>query len=377
MFCVLEIMAALDPDVARFLAKIMRADLDAWSNIWFWILVGSTISVVAGILFEAPEVWQAVGVGRKTSSHIREFWYIRVRKSDLNGWERLCPELVGKNERHRKWIARAGFLGWTLVALGVAGEGVAEYFVNDAETNRRAFDQAVLTETQQSANSAAMASSLANTFSDKAVATSLNSLTLAKGARQEADSFKKDIALAKTQAAEAESHLKDAMQLGMEATAELKRVTSPRTLSQYSKLADSLKPFKDVEYVFSAVSADKESIDFLVKIDELLKAAGWKRGKSVGGFPGINPRGARAEPDFSVPESLTVGVQITVGSPSSDKQLQSMPGPLWPIQVQAAVTLNTLLFGNTLPTPRPTDVQPVVVDVGESTQVRIDVGKKP
>ncbi len=120
----------------------MRRDLDTWSSWWFWILVGSTIAVVIGVLCEAPEIWQEVGLSRKTVAGIRRFWYFRVRKIDLNGWERLCPELITTNERHRKLIVLAGFVGWTFVALGVAGEGFAEYFVNDAETNLRAFDQA-------------------------------------------------------------------------------------------------------------------------------------------------------------------------------------------------------------------------------------------
>jgi hypothetical protein len=65
--------------------------------------------------------------------------------------------------------------------------------------------QAPLTETQQSANSAAMAASLANTFSDKAVTASLTSLTLAEGARAEADSFEADISRCHSCGAEARS----------------------------------------------------------------------------------------------------------------------------------------------------------------------------
>lgn len=132
-------MPPIDPDLARGLSKMMRVDLDVWSNWWFWSLVGSTIAVAVGIICEAPEVLQAVGLGRKALGRIRRFWYVRIRKSGLDGWERLCPELITTNERHRKWIARAGLLGWTLVALGVAGEGVAEYFVNDAENQPSRF----------------------------------------------------------------------------------------------------------------------------------------------------------------------------------------------------------------------------------------------
>jgi hypothetical protein len=180
-------MSPIDPDLAHALSTMMRADLEVWSNWWFWSLVGSTIAVAIGIICEAPEVWKEVGLGRNAVARIRKLWYVGVRKVDINGWERLCPELITPNERHGKWVARAGFVGWTLVALGVAGEGVAEYFVNDAETNLRAFDQAVLIETQQSANSAAAAASIADTFADKAITASFNALDKSTGALDVAD----------------------------------------------------------------------------------------------------------------------------------------------------------------------------------------------
>ena len=148
-------MSPLDPDLAQYLAKRMREDLDVWSNFWFWALVGSTIAVAIGIICEAPEVWQAIGFGRKTAERIRTLWYMRVRKIDLNGWERICPELVvRKNHRRRKLIAQLGFIGWTLVAVGVAGEGLTEYFVNESETNIREVDEAGLKEAQNDANRA-------------------------------------------------------------------------------------------------------------------------------------------------------------------------------------------------------------------------------
>jgi len=144
----------------------MRDDLDRWANIWFWALVVSTLVVVLGLICEAPEVLYAVGFGRKTAHNavawIRALWYIRIRKIDLNGWEHLCPELVTKKSSDRNWIAIWGLLGWLLVATGVAGEGFAEYWVNDAETDIRAFDEARLTETTNQAGSAAKSAKVAH-----------------------------------------------------------------------------------------------------------------------------------------------------------------------------------------------------------------------
>jgi hypothetical protein len=137
----LELVFPITPNLARELDKMMRGDLELWSNLWFWTLVGSTIVVVIGIFLEAPEVFHAVGLGRKTTSRIRAFWYIHVRKIDLAGWEKVCPELITERSHNERKIAIFGLVGWILVAIGVAGEGYAEYWVSDAETEIRAFDE--------------------------------------------------------------------------------------------------------------------------------------------------------------------------------------------------------------------------------------------
>ena len=368
-------MSPVDPDLARALSKMMRADLDVWSNCWFWSLVGSTIAVAIGIICEAPEVWQAVGLGRKTVARIRTFWYARVRKSDLNGWERLCPEPLKTNEHHRKWIARAGFVGWTLVALGVAGEGVAEYFVNDAETNLRSFDQAVLTETQQSANSAAMASSLANTFSDNAVTASSNSLTLAKGARREADSFEKDIVSAKTQAAEAESHLAEATKSANILTAKLERLTTPRRLPHSVLVKAPLQTFRGTEYVFIGTCGDQECFDLVSDIDELLKLAGWKRIKGPPMRIGITQVLIHEDKEFAVDISVSTGIGMAVETPNGMESLKGISDDQLAGYIRAAISLNKVLALNVSPSDNTGRL--VAVKLGTSTTVEIDVGRKP
>jgi hypothetical protein len=268
----LLLASALPPELTSQLDKMMRADLDTWSSLWFWVLVGSTVAVVIGIICEAPEVWQAIGLGRKT---------VR-RMDDLNGWERLCPELLAKNHHPRKWIAAIGFVGWTFVALGVAGEGVAEYFVNDAETDIRSFDEASLSETTRtagdarlSAEGAAKAASDAKVASGGAVASASTALSLADGARKEADSFEKDIVSAKTQAAEAEAHLADATQR----TLRLEQQLSWRTVDQEQLevmkrhfcpfRSKQLLPFLGTKVGLTYVTGDAEGAEYA---DELLTA---------------------------------------------------------------------------------------------------------
>jgi hypothetical protein len=258
----------------------------------------------------------------------------------------------------------------TLTArLGEAGQ-MAKTAVSDASTALSQAKDALI-----KAEAAKASLGKTETEANNAQTASSNALTMAGQARREADSFEADIKSANEQAGEAESHLRDAMQLATEAQDELKRVTSRRTLSQWSKLIDALKPFKGSEYVFSSVAADREAIDFLNEIDKALTEAGWKRGASVSGFPGVNPRG-KSEPNFSVPEGLTVGVHIAVDSPA-ESVIASMPITLWPRPVQAAVALDQVIFGNTFPVRRRSDFDPVELTTGKSETVRIDVGKKP
>jgi hypothetical protein len=375
----------MSPEFIAALDKMMRADLDAWSSLWFWILVGSTIAVAIGIIGEAPEIWKEVGLGQKTTARIRKFWYIRVRRTDLNGWEALCPELISKNEFRPRWVVKLAFIGWLLVAAGVAGEGFAEYFVNDSETGIRAFDEARVTEATKEAGNAAQSARIAHDeadavkgIADEARTDARDALIKSQAAQHELTSAEADAAKAQTASSDALDRANKADSLASDAQVELKRVTSPRRLSQSSCLLAALKPFSGTEYVFDGVAADGEAIQFLGDIDDLLKAAGWKRAKSLQialGIPTIKPR--TDEPDLTVPASLVIGVQITVESTSTQQFFRSTPSATWPGYLQAAVTLYNLIFSGTFPSPRVSDPHPFVLNKGGSTVVAINVGRKP
>lgn len=357
----------------------MRGTLDAASNFWFWVLVVSTIAVAIGIICEAPEVWLAVGLGRRTVARVRSFWYVRIKKINFNGWERVCPELIARNDRHPKWVAIWGLIGWTLVAGGVVGEGIAEYFVNDTETDLRAFDHAVLVETQSSSNSAANAASLANTFankavaaSDKATAAASSALTLATGARQEADSFEAKIDDARTMASDAKAHIADAFKQATDATAALNRLKSPRIILHVFEVVALLKAFKGTEYSFASVCAEEECIDLLKQLDSMLEQSEWRRVNGPGGINAINPYG-KSDP-LSVPQALTAGLLVQVESPNSLQSLQAQDAGTLPPYIRAAIALNLNLANNLSP---PDDKQkPVGVVPGTATVVSILVGKK-
>lgn len=212
--------------------------------------------------------------------------------------------------------------------------------------------------------------------SNKARASASNALGLASGARQEADSFEKDIASAKTQATEAESHLAEALKRAADATAELDRLKSPRTLINTSELITTLQAFKGTEYTFSSVFQDEESINLLKAIDSALQSAGWKRVKpprTAG--PAYNVYGN--EVDFPVTIGLNTGILISVDSSESLTALQSLPVDKMPQLVRAAVVLNVTLSSSLSPPQEKSAAKPVDVQPGTSVTVRIAIGKKP
>lgn len=183
----------------------------------------------------------------------------------------------------------------------------------------------------------------------------------AANAEQKAGSFQLQIAQANERVASAQL--------------ELARIKTPRSLTRVSELIASLAPFKGTEYVFVSVSADEESINLLKAINEVLQKAGWKRGKSVGGFPAINVYG-QDMPDFSVPSGLTTGVHVSTDSPKpidfGRVEVKDLPS-----HIQAAGLLNLSLSQCISPQQENSGGRLANVETGTSTVVRVAVGKKP
>lgn len=243
------------------------------------------------------------------------------------------------------------------------------------KTNLRAFDQAVLTETQQSANSAAMASSLSNTFSDRAVAASSNSLTLAKGARKEADSFNAEIKTAKEQAADAESHLAEALKKAADAKRELELLKTPRTLTDTTGLVSALTPLKGTKYMFFGLFGDEESADLLSQIDGILQRAGWERAGPSNPLP-LALNVSVGNVSFLVTERFDTGVKVTVESKEAVASLRSLPWDKLPPSMQAAISLRRNLVPRIFP-PQKGIGDGIEVLSGDEPVVLITVGKKP
>jgi hypothetical protein len=277
-----------------------------------------------------------------------------------------------------------------LVIIGVVGEAVSEGKLSTVDTKLRAHDEQILTDatiTAGSANDSAQAAAgaatqantaagLATVASGKATGAAGNALTLANDARKEADSFEKDIVSAKQQATDAELHQAEALRQATEATAELNRIKTPRSLTRVSELISALEPFTGTEYVFVSVFQDAEAINLLRTLNDVLQKAGWKRGKSVGGFPGINVYG-KDVPDFTVPVGFNIGIQISADSPEPLESLQSLQTKDLPQYLQAGTTLNAWLSSGMFPPNENSIGGKVSIEKGTSLVIRIAVGRKP
>ena len=226
-----------------------------------------------------------------------------------------------------------------------------------------------------SAQGAANAASDAKAASGGAVAAASNALNLASSARQEADSFEKDIASAKKQAAEAESHLAEATKSANILTAKLERLTTPRRLRHSAQVADSLKGFRGMEYLFIGSCGDQECFDLVSDINELLELAGWKRIKGPPMRIGITQFLIHGDKDFTVDASVSTGIGISVETPKGVESVKDLTEGQMPKHIRAAIALNRLLALNVSP-PENTG-RLVGVDPGTSTTVRIDIGRKP
>ncbi len=235
-------------------------------------------------------------------------------------------------------------------------------------------DNRARTALTNSATALAQANS-AEASSGKAENSASNALTLARGARQEADSFEKDIVSAKTQASAAEAHLSEALKRADEATAEVTRIKSPRTLTNTAEMVTALGAFKGTEYVFVSVFHDPEAVNLVKAIDDVLQKSGWKRGNSVRGFPAVNIYGSD-RPDFSVPAGFATGIEVLVDSPEPLSSLQALSVDKLPTLVKAAVALNLGIASCLNPPEQQSEHRPVNVQNGTPSTVRIAVGKK-
>jgi len=228
---------------------------------------------------------------------------------------------------------------------------------------------------QDEANKAQDEANKAQDEANKAQSAATSALTLARGAREEADSFERDIVSAKKQAADAESHLAEALKRAAVTSAELDRIKSPRSLTDVSGLVDILRPFGGTEFKFESVFADDESIHLLRQINAALESAGWKRIKQSGMNLSI-PTVQLGQNDL-VNTDVSTGTLVIVESTEPMEALESLPRDKLPSNVRIAIILNEAIISHMSPPESLTPQNRVSVSPGSSTVIRIKVGKKP
>jgi hypothetical protein len=223
----------------------------------------------------------------------------------------------------------------------------------------------------------------AETEAKNAQTASSSALTMAAQARKEADSFETDIKSAKKQAADAESHLAAALKAAAAAQVELNLLKTPRSLTNVLALISALRPFEGVEYAFSGVFGDEESMELADQISDALQQAGWKA--TFAPNTGTGSSWIRLK-HFPTGVNLDVGTGVRIGAEATEKpeDLNALPQSKRPQQVQAASALALALAHSIFPTQN--DLATSVLSVIPPSDrfrpprfdaVLINVGKKP
>ena len=103
--------------------ELARSDLEALRTIFFVCLVAATIAVFAGVVLEEGEAWM------HAIKHLLPLDPITVYR----------------------WAKRLVKIGWILIVIGVAGEGIFEVLVTRADDILGTFDNILLTEARKDA----------------------------------------------------------------------------------------------------------------------------------------------------------------------------------------------------------------------------------
>jgi hypothetical protein len=135
----LSSLSPLSSIVARVDDSIKNG-LEASRDLWFVLLVVSTVLVFVGVVLEEAEGWMP---------------YL----------ERLLPLTEIMQYRLIKRVAK---LGWILIVAGVMGEGAFEVLVSRADNQLHQFDEAVLNEARREAGDAATSAEIAREEADAA-----------------------------------------------------------------------------------------------------------------------------------------------------------------------------------------------------------------
>jgi hypothetical protein len=271
----------------------VRAEYESLHDLYFSALVASSVAVVIGVVFEEAGDWMTYLKSLLPIDPVTEYWTTK----------------------------RLAKIGWILIVLGVAGEGIFEVAVSRADNILHDFDTILLTEARKQAGDAAGSakaareqSTAAKTEADAARLSSGEALARAHSAERslakaESDAGKAQIAAAsaltsaidastragkaeaslgkaEAEAKNAESSASNALTLAREARQEaasfesdlarLKQQAADRVLDEYQQDQVRLRiaPFLGTPYELG-VADTPEAENLLAEIDAALGSAGW------------------------------------------------------------------------------------------------------
>jgi hypothetical protein len=204
------------------LDEIVRKDLEAFRAELFWCLVAATMAVVVGVILEEAQEWTPTGKWALRLDPITEY----------------------------RWAKKLVKLGWILIVVGVAGEGIFEVLVTRADGILGTFDNILLTEARREASDAVLGAATAN--------------IQVAGARQRTAQLEKEAAQLR----------KDAEGLKAE-NLKLEAIVAPRSLSldQQRRIADACRKFHGHGVLVKSYAMDGEATALAGQLIAILRAA--------------------------------------------------------------------------------------------------------
>jgi hypothetical protein len=367
-----------------FITDPIRDGLDAKVRHFSHLVGWSTITVAIGVLLEGVELVHVFNEWRKRKRRKK------IERVQLKELRQVVPigvprRLSRSHSEEPPWVKLVLRIGLILVVIGVVGEWRCGARLEDAHDAVHVYDLEKLREANDKAGNAATSATEAETASAKAkkdsaaaVSSASNALTIASGARKEADTFEKDIVSAKQLAADAESHLADALQRAANAEEELYRLTAPRSIVNTASVVAALQQFRGTEYTLN-VFMDGESLDFVLAVAKVLDEAGWTRKQPTVlrlGIPDMLISFDKVEEH--VPACVDTGISLRAPTRQSLTMLQTTPRQLLSKPLQAALALQSAIAANISP-PNKKNVVEGIIDphpVPDGPLI-VCVGKKP
>src|ERR1035437_1437069 len=271
----------------------IRSDLEGLRNWYFGWLLFTTGLVVLGLAMEAPEVW-----------HDTVSFFKKQHKT--------APD----------WVKPVAALGWVLIIVGVAGEGVAEAFVSKADGLLQTFNNILLAEANKAAGNAKVSAEVAAWAASRANTEAGRAKQKAGEVARQANTLAARIANADTPL----SHLEAQASKTKSDLINLAICNAPRVISNWfvtggggtKSYADPLRPLAG-QVVFIEVVPDAEARRAALNIARTLEDAHWNVQllKFVDGLadgvsvqPFVSPHSRLAPESMGKPDSYWRAIEV-------------------------------------------------------------------